>query len=206
MFNFTFTPRAALRNGCCRPHRTVTGTLRGAAGADTPHPGQRAEHRPTEAHSQHLTASPWGRLTQRRRCGRTFPNSPGRAKADVWTQGRPDPPLPLAPTSHLKSENRRSNAIQNKCTFNGLEVCLLGWELVNMPPSPAQPCKGKGRSLSPTCKHRSQPGARIHMRSGHPEPLGRACSQAVTPSWAAPGRTLSPSLITSRALGQSGLG
>ena len=60
------------------------------------------------------------------------------------------------------------------------EVRLLGWEPVNMPPSLAQPCKGRGGSLSPTCKHHSQPGARSPTRSGRPEPLGQACSQAVT--------------------------
>ena len=181
-----------------------------AAGADTPHPRQQAEHRPTEAHRQHLTPSPWGHLTQHLRCGRMFPNSPGRAKADVWTQGRPDMPLapPFALTSDWKSENRRSRCHSEQVYFyHGFEVCLLGWEPVNMPPSPAQPCKGRGGSLSPTCKHHSQPGARIPMRSGRPEPLGRACSQAVTPRL---GCTRPypqpPSLITLQALGQSGLG
>ena len=77
----------------------------------------------------------------------------------------------------------------------------------NTPPSPAQPCKGRGGSLSPTCKHHSEPGARIPRRSGCPEPLGRACSQAVTPRLGCTRPYPQPlSLITLQALGQSGLG
>lgn len=44
------------------------------------------------------------------------------------------------------------------------------------------------------------------MRSGRPEPLRRACSQAVIPRLGCTGLCPRLSLIISQALGQSGLG
>ena len=138
---------------------------------------------------------------------RMFPHFPGQSQSrrlDTGYRTRRSPlPQPHAGNQKIKTKHM---PFRTSVLYRGLEVCLLGWEPVNMPPSLAQPCKGRGGSLSPTCKHHSQPGARIPMRSGRPEPLGRACSQAVTPRLGCTRMCPRPSLITSWALCQSGLG